>query len=181
LLVRGSIPGTAYPKPKSNPMKPIASHPILTVLFLPAFLLFGCTPMAEEEPDYAKLEQEAREMFSYSMELFDARNLDALVARFTADGLLKLPNTPPVAGHDALRAYYGRTIQLENFKLVLHPTKVEVAKAGDMAYALAGFEVSFNTPAGPFADHGNSLMVLKREGDAWKIVAETLSSGAKTE
>jgi ketosteroid isomerase-like protein len=137
----------------------------------------SCKPSESGKPDFAKLESEVKEMFTRTMNLFQSKDLDGLVNRFTEDGSLKIPQSPLISGHDALRENYTGTIQLENFDLLLDVTKVDISKTGDIAYALADFSVSFNTPVGPFSDKGTSLMVLKRVNDEWKIVAENLSSG----
>ncbi|MFU8843569.1 MAG: YybH family protein [Bacteroidales bacterium] len=135
----------------------------------------------KDQPDIDQLKQEVLDMFTLSMELFRNKDLDGLVNRFTGEGVIKIPRTPLIAGHEALRKYYTNTLQLENFDLDLRVTKVEVSTEGDMAYALADFEVSFETPMGPFLDKGNTLMVLKRADMNWKIAAEYLSSGGGAE
>lgn len=138
--------------------------------------LSSCNTSTEKH-DFVKLEAEVQEMFSRSLNLFKAKDVNGLVNRFTEDGILKIPSAPLVIGHDALRSNYENTVKLENFEIGLLVNKVIISKAGDMAYAIADFSVSFNTPGGPFADKGSTLMVLHRIGDEWKIAAEYLSSG----
>jgi len=162
-------------------MKNIKGISIFYFLFL--LILSSCTtneePIADSKPDYQQLETELREMMSYSMQVFSEKDLDGMVGRFAADGTLKIPNTPIVYGTEALREYYGNTLRLEDFKLDLNVIRIEIAEAGDMAYVLSDFDVSFFTPGGPFHDTGSSLIVFKRINDAWKIVSENLSSDPK--
>jgi len=135
------------------------------------------TLSGQEELDNAQLEQEVYQLLTHSEALFEHRDLEGLVDRFIPDGSIKLRGNALVQGHEALNAFYANTIQLEDFKLELQPVSVSISKAGDMAWLMAGFSVSFNSPGGPFADQGISLMVLHRVNGVWKIAAENLSSG----
>ncbi len=140
----------------------------------------GCTPyqtQPEPAPDYTLLEEQVRELVAYSMQLFEQKDALALTERFSSDGTLKLPDAPLLRGHEALSANYLGVTQMPDFKLKLNVTDINISKAGDIAWVLAYFEVSFLTPGGPFSDQGTSLMVLHREDDKWKIAAENLSSG----
>ena len=154
-------------------MKATAFITAILILFL---ITPACTHRTEK-PDLAVLEAQVKDMFTLSMRLFEEKNLDGLVDRFTSDGTLKLPDAPVVKGHEALRNNYTGVIQLENFSIQLNPYHIEISETGDMAYALADFQVSFNTPGGPFSDQGTTLMVFKRVNGEWKIAAENLSSG----
>ena len=149
----------------------------LITVFLILFLIFPSSAQGTEKPDFAVLEAEVKDMFTLSLKLFEEKNLDGLVERFTSDGTLKLPDAPIVKGHEALRNNYSGVMQLENFSIQLNPYHIEISEKGDMAYALADFKVSFNTPGGSFSDQGTTLMVFKRVNGEWKIAAENLSSG----
>lgn len=153
----------------------------LILFFLMFMILSSCKTKDENnsqsQPDYVKLETGVREMFSYSSEVFKNRDLEGLVNRFTTDGTLKTPNNPLVKGIGAIRKFYQGALQLEDFKLDLKVTKVDISKAGDMAYALAEFSLSYQTPGGLIHDSGNTLIVFKRVDDTWKIASENLSSG----
>ena len=106
----------------------------------------------------------------------EAKDVEGLVQRFTADGTLKLPMSPLIQGHEALRENYKTTTELEDFNLNISTLNVEISEAGDMASVLGKFAVSFNTPNGPFQDSGYSLLTMVRENNQWKIAAEVLSS-----
>jgi ketosteroid isomerase-like protein len=169
----------------ADPYKNIISMKALFYQFL--FLIIvtiavSCNQTSErlpdkEKPDMDQLKVEVQDMFNLSMEFFRNKDLEGLVNRFAEGGTLKLPGSPLLTGHEALHENYAGTLELEEFNLELWVTKIEVAESGDMAYALADFEVSFLTPLGPYSDRGNTLMVLVRQNGEWKIAAEYLSSG----
>lgn len=156
-----------------------------TLLF--SFAIFALTACTQEKTDhsaaipidYAGLEKEVAEVFEHSVRMFENKDVGALVDRFTADGVLKIPGRPPVIGHDALRINYQEMVALENFELVIKPSLIKISERGDMAYALAEFAVSFNTPGGPFYEYGMSQIVFVHEDGRWKIAAENLSQITK--
>ena len=139
-------------------------------------LMFGSGAVSDNS-NRQQLEFQVGELLEVSMQLFQDKDLEGLVERFHPEGSLKLPGHPLVRGHLAIRDFYKGTLTLEDFDLKLDLQHVDVASQGDMAWAMAGLEVSFITPEGPFFDEGISLLVLKRVGDQWKIMAENLSSG----
>jgi ketosteroid isomerase-like protein len=121
---------------------------------------------------------EITEVFSKTVQMFADKDLDGLVNRFVAEGSIKLPNTPLVKGHEALRAYYSGTLQLRDFTLSIEPFEMNFSSDGEVAWVLANFAVSFTTPGGPFSDGGVSLLVFQLVDGKWKIAAECLSSGS---
>lgn len=154
----------------------------IKTLFVNALLLFSLLifiSACNSKPDIQKLEAEVYDLMVATIRMFDNKDVDGLVNRFTADGSLKLPNTRIVVGHDALKINYENNLQLENFNIKLDITEIEISKAGDMAIVLADYAVAFDIPVGRFQDEGKSLLVLKRIQDQWKIFAENLSSNGQ--
>jgi ketosteroid isomerase-like protein len=153
-------------------------HILFIALMLCSTASFGNNiPNQPAAHSHNHLDAELNELFAQSVRLFNSKDLDGLVNRFVSDGSLKLPNNELVEGHEGLRNFYTGTLQLENFNIELQPFKIQISEGGDMAWALANFKVSFDTPGGPFNDAGVSLLVFKREDGQWKIAAENLSSG----
>lgn len=155
---------------------------IITYSFtIPILALIACTQVRTEDEapspiDYAVLEQELKDIFELSQQLFQSKDVDGLVDRFTDDGVLKIPGRPAIIGREALRANYEGTVALDGFELVIKPIVVKLSENGDMAYAVADFSVSFNTPDGVFNESGTSQVVFVRQDDRWKIAAENLSA-----
>jgi|SRR5690606_20828613 len=129
-----------------------------------------------EAVNHEQLTREVDELFERTKTMMADHDVEGLVNRFTTDGKLKLPVSPLIQGHDALRQNYKANTELENFKLDIRTLDVEISEAGDMAYVVGEFDVSFSTPQGLVKDSGYTLLVLKRENNSWKIAAELLSS-----
>jgi ketosteroid isomerase-like protein len=130
----------------------------------------------KESIDKEELKAEIEEIFVLTQTLIKEKDVEGLVKRFTANGTLKLPMSPLMQGHDALRENYQNMVEMEDFSLEINTLKVNLSEAADMAAVLGEFAVSFNTPQGPFQDSGYSLFSMVRENNQWKIAAEVLSS-----
>lgn len=151
---------------------------VLSLILIISMILFkGC----ESKPDIEKLESEIHDLLTSTIKLFNTKDLDGLVNRFTEDGTLKITNNPIVVGHNALRANYEKNLQLENFNISLNVIKINISKAGDMAFVLSDYSVSFDIPIGKFQDEGITLLALQRVNDEWKISAENLSSNGQVQ
>lgn len=133
-------------------------------------------PQENEAVNHEQLTREVDELFENTKTMMSAKDVEGLVNRFTANGKLKLPVSPLIQGHYALRENYKSTTELEDFNLDIKTLEVEISKSGDMAYVVGEFSVSFNTPQGMIQDTGVTLLALVRENNCWKIAAEVLSS-----
>lgn len=136
--------------------------------------------LAQHRAEHAHLKAEVYEFFDHIAEVFRSGSAEDHANRFLPNGSIKLPQNDLVKGHEALTGFYTNTMQLDNFSLELEPLDVNVSLAGDMAWVVANYKVSFNQPGGGvFSDDGVSLVVLQRKDGQWKIAAENLSSGPR--
>jgi len=57
-------------------------------------------------------------------------------------------------------------------------TKIEISRAGDMAYALYRYQMTMSTPNGaPTDDRGKDMAVWVKQSDGkWKMVADSFNS-----
>lgn len=160
------------------------SKQLVLKVFILLFLVTACNNNPKPEPeaheketiDKGQLKAEIDDLFELTYTLFKEKDIDGLVDRFIPNGTLKLPISPLIQGHDALRENYQSTSKLEGFNLTINTLDVEISDLGDMAYVVGEFIVSFNTPQGLYEDTGITLMVLVRENNSWKIASEVLSS-----
>ena len=112
------------------------------------------------------------------LKTFQNKDAGRAAGCYTDDASLLPPNLPPVAGRDGIRATWSVLFATPGFAIDWHITKIEVARAGDLAYTVYGYEMSMQGPDGkPFADRGKDLAVWKKQQDGqWKIVADTFNS-----
>jgi len=157
----------------NNLMKSLISSLFMVLLFVS--VAFSQT----NTPNYDKLKAEVYEMYQRNMQLYQNNDYDGLAKRFTPDGSLKMPDTPLITGHDALRKHYmgEETPQPGEVDFKFAFISLDITEAGDMAVVMSKFDISSLDPDGTFNDSGVILMILKRVDDTWKIFAENVSSG----
>ena len=67
---------------------------------------------------------------------------------------------------------------LPNVAITWAPTKIEVAKSGDLAYLYGTYQMSWNDANGkPVGDNGKMVEIWKKQSDgSWKSIVDTWSS-----
>ena len=68
-------------------------------------------------------------------------------------------------------------MSLPGFALSFTPTKIEVAKSGDIAYDVGTFELKTTDPQGKLvSEAGKYVVVWKKQNGQWKAVADIFNS-----
>jgi uncharacterized protein (TIGR02246 family) len=125
-----------------------------------------------EEQKIRSLERDWREAL--------AAKDSAAVGRFYAENGFYLPQgSNGYEGPEKIRARWGAEFSGGKFDLEREPKKIEVADAGDMAYEVGTYKVSWDKPQ----EHrkgqgaGNYVTVWKKEGGQWKTAAYIWNRG----
>jgi uncharacterized protein (TIGR02246 family) len=148
----------------------------LLVLTLASFCSSGCK---NEPPDTRGVDERAiREADAATLKAAQANNADGAVANYADDASWLPPNSPLVHGKTAIRAGWAKLIGNPGFTIDWQIDKLEVARAGDLAYTIYSYQMAFDGPNGkPITDQGKDMAVWKKQPDgAWKMVAETFNS-----
>lgn len=104
------------------------------------------------------------------MELVSRQQFDSLHLLYTDDAVVMPQNSEPVAGTDAIRAWWEHGKELRLSRLDLETTDLEVS--GDFGVETGRYTVTLqpDTTAAPITDRGNYLVVWKRDSDGrWKL------------
>jgi uncharacterized protein (TIGR02246 family) len=104
----------------------------------------------------------------------------AIAEFYTADGAILPPGAPIAQGHDAIAKTWKGFVDLKDFSLTFAPTKISVAKAGDMAYEIGTYALSFKTDKGPVQEKGKYVVVWKKVGKTWKAAADIFNNNGKS-
>ena len=106
------------------------------------------------------------------------KRVDDWVAFYSDDAVVLPPNDKTVTGKDSIRKPIGDLLGLPNLSISWAPTKVEVAKSGDLAYLYGTYQLSATGPDGKsMDDHGKNLEIWKKQADGnWKCIVDTWSS-----
>jgi len=107
-----------------------------------------------------------------------AKDVDKTVSYYAADAIVMPPNAAAVTTKAAVRKIWNDLLTAPGFSGGWKPTKVEVAKSGDMAYVSGTYEMTLNDASGkPVTDRGKYLEAVKKQADGtWKCVADIWNS-----
>jgi uncharacterized protein (TIGR02246 family) len=152
-----------------------------TALFLVSGALFsmlptGCmqTPTASTAiPDTRALDEKAiRESEAAWVKAFATKEPEKAAVFYADDADSMLPDTPLMAGRKAIIEGMKPELGDPNFSLVFAPTKVEIAKSGDIAFSKGWFKYTTTDPRTKkrVGQTGNYVEVYKKQADGtWKV------------
>ncbi len=109
-----------------------------------------------------------------------SKKVDDWVAFYADDAVVLPPNDKTASTKNGVRKASGDLLGLPGLAISWTPTKIEVARAGDIAYDYGTYELSFNDAAGkPITDRGKYVEIWKKQADGnWKVIVDTWSSDA---
>ena len=144
---------------------------------------FGCkqTPPPAAPDTRAADEQAIRDSEAAWVKEYAARDADKVFAHYADDASSKLPDMPLITGKEAIRAGEKNQLTDPKFDLDFHPDKVEVSKAGDVAYSQGAFTYTGTDPKTKkvVTENGNYVEVYKKQADgSWKVVEDIASQEA---
>jgi len=139
-------------------------------------LTSGCGPSTP--PDTRAADEKAiRDADADWAKAAASRDLDATLSYYSDDASLLPPNAPIATGNHAIRAVWAPLLVADT-SVSWKPTKVEVARSGDLAYLLGVYQITTKGPQGkPDTDNGKLVEVWKKQADGkWKVVADIFNS-----
>ena len=156
-----------------------------TTLLLPACLLLtllptGCLqvqpPAATTQPDTRAADAQAiRDQEAAWVKAFATKQPAKAEAFYADDGDSMLPDTHIMEGKQAILDGMKPELGDPNFSLVFAPTKVEVARSGDLAFSKGWFKYTTTDPktGKRVGQSGNYVEVYKKQPDgSWKIAED---------
>jgi uncharacterized protein (TIGR02246 family) len=104
-----------------------------------------------------------------------SRKAEDWVAFYSDDAVLLPPNDKTVSGKDSIRKMIGEMLAAPNVVISWAPTKVEVAKSGDIAYLYGTYQMSWDDATGkPVSDSGKMVEIWKKQADGnWKCIVDS--------
>lgn len=140
-------------------------------------LVLGCS--SPPQPDTREADAAAiRKADIAWSEAQGARRLEGMMAYYTDDPIMLAPNMPMAIGKEAIRKVFAPNFDIPGFSAKWQPFKIEVARSGDIAYAIGTYEATMNDPNGnPVTDKGKYVEIWKKQADgSWKCAADMFSS-----
>ena len=158
----------------------------LNTLFLVGLLgLFavGCNPASQSVPDSRDADIEAIRLADLAWSAAQASDgLDGTMSFYLDDAILLPPNRPMAIGKEAIREA-SAPISLPGFSVKWQPMKIEVARSGDIGYAIGTFEgTGVDTAGNPVPVKGKYVEIWNKRADgSWKVGADMFSPDSPTE
>ncbi len=103
-----------------------------------------------------------------------AKDADKFASFYAEDAVIMLERAPDVSGKAAIREAIGGMMQDPNFSLTFEPTKVVVARSGDLAYETGPYALTMSDPKKkPATEKGSYVVVWQKGADGtWKVVRD---------
>lgn len=106
-----------------------------------------------------------------------ARDIATIMSMYAPDAYVAVPNMPAASGLDATRATWSELVKMPNMSLTFAPTRVVVARSGDLATDVGTYRMSFDGPDGRVNDEGSYTTTWRKIDSQWKASSDmTVSS-----
>lgn len=138
--------------------------------------LGGCRTPAAGSVSIADDEAHIRRIDSVWSGALHAKDLDAVMSNYAEDAAFLAPRQPLLRGKPDIRAWFERTTAIPGYSATFEPTVIVVARAGDMAYEIGRYRVTFRGEDGTTQTRvGKHLVTWVKQGDRWLVSAESIS------
>jgi ketosteroid isomerase-like protein len=106
------------------------------------------------------------------------KDVDQTIAFYSDDAIVFPPNAASAATKEAIRNGWKEMLGSPGFVISWQPTKVQVGRAGEMAWVSGTYELTMNDASGkPINDRGKYLEVWEKQTDGnWKCAADMWNS-----
>jgi uncharacterized protein (TIGR02246 family) len=142
-------------------------------LALLSFALVGTAGAAD-----TKIEQALRDLDAQWSKDAGAKDVDRTVSYYADDAVVMPPNASAATTKETIRSAWKEMLTTPGAAISWKTTKVEVAKAGDLAYVSGTYEETMTDASGkPVKDRGKYVEIFKKQADGtWKVVADIWNS-----
>jgi uncharacterized protein (TIGR02246 family) len=150
----------------------------MTILAIAVLLFAGTAFSMAQKSNPNRDEQAIRQLDKDWSAAAQSKDVDKTVS-FYADDASAFPFNAPIAtGKEQIRQVWAHLTSLPGFALNFSPTKIEVAKSGDLAYDIGTFELKANDPQGNATTTiGKYVVVWKKQPDKqWRAIADIFNT-----
>lgn len=134
---------------------------------------------AQHEADVAKEEAAIRATDVQWLAAAKARDAESTATFWSDDATILMPNSAPVVGRQAIRAYVAESFRSPDFSITWTTYRVVVASSGDMAYGTGVDEITFRDGKQLVNAKNNALVIWKKQPDGrWKAAVDIATPAA---
>lgn len=108
----------------------------------------------------------------------ESKDVDKTVSFYAPDGSMLPANAPKATGQEQIRAVWAHLLTDLKADVTFAPTKIEVAKSGDLAYDVGTYQLKVKDAQGnPVTEIGKFVVVWKKQPDKqWKVMADIFNA-----
>jgi ketosteroid isomerase-like protein len=133
---------------------------------------------SEKPNDTQSVEQLLRDLDAQWAKAAAAKDVEQTIAYYSDDAIVLPPNATTAATKEAIRNAWKDMLASPGFVITWKPTRVQLAKSGDMGWVSGTYELTMNDASGkPINDRGKYLEVWEKQTDGnWKCRADMWNS-----
>ena len=107
-----------------------------------------------------------------------AKDVEQTIGYYSNDAIVLPPNVTGAATKEAIRKVWKEMLATPGLGITWQPTRVQLAKSGDMGWVSGRYELTMNDASGkPTNDRGKYLEVWEKQSDGnWKCRADMWNS-----
>ncbi len=141
-------------------------------------LLAGMGVSFAQKSDGGADEQAIRKLDAGWSAAAESKDVGKFISYYAEDGAALPFNAPIAKGKEQTEKLWAGLMSMPGFALSFAPTKIEVAKSGEMAYDVGTFELKLNDASGKSTTTlGKYVVVWKKQADKqWKAVADVFNT-----
>ena len=139
----------------------------------------GCNTAPPAVPDTRAADEAAvRKADADWVKAAQSKKADDWMAFYSEDVVVLAPNEKTATSKEEIRKAVGELLAMPGLSISWAPTKVEVAKSGELAYLYGTYQMTANGPDGkPVPDSGKMVEIWKKQADGnWKCIVDTWNS-----
>jgi len=124
------------------------------------------------------VEQLLRDLDAQRAKAAAAKDVEQTIAYYSDDAIVLPSNATSAATQEAIRNVWKDMLASPGLVITWQPTRVQLAKSGDMGWVNGTYELTMNDTSGkPIDDRGKYLEVWEKQTDGnWKCVADMWNS-----
>jgi uncharacterized protein (TIGR02246 family) len=138
----------------------------------------NAVPSAEDADSNSALERTVRDLDTKWSKAAAAKDLERTVEYYSDDAIVLPPNAASATTKEAIRNVWKDLLGEPGLVITWEPSKVRLAKSGEMAWVNGMYELTTTDPSGrPINDRGKYLEVWEKQPDGnWKCRADMWNS-----
>jgi ketosteroid isomerase-like protein len=136
------------------------------------------SPPSEKQSGTQLADQRLRDLDAEWAKAAAAKDVEQTIGYYSNDAIVLPPNATSAATKEAVRNIWKDMLASPGLAITWKPTRVQLAKSGDMAWVSGTYELTMNDASGkPIDDRGKYLEVWEKQTDGnWKCRADMWNS-----